>query len=115
MIRSMLAESLRGVVAQTLFSRADGQGRVAAYEIMRNTKAISNLVREGKVHQIPSAMQTGATQGMVLFEKYIEDLVRKGKVSAADAKTFLGQAGGGDTSVQPGATMAGGTPRTKVG
>ena len=92
-IRTMLAESLRGVVAQTLFSRADGQGRVAAYEILRNTKAISNLIREGKIHQIHSAMQTGAAHGMVLFEKYIEDLVRKGKVSAADAKTFLGVAG----------------------
>ncbi|MBV2167389.1 MAG: type IV pili twitching motility protein PilT, partial [Bdellovibrio sp.] len=114
-IRTMLAESLRGVVAQTLFSRADGQGRVAAYEIMRNSKAISNLIREGKVHQITSAMQTGSSQGMVLFEKYIEDLVRKGKVSAADAKTFLGQAGGGDTTVQ--GTVAGAAPggRTKVG
>lgn len=92
-IRTMLAESLRGVVAQTLFSRADGQGRVAAYEVLRNTKAISNLIREGKIHQIHSAIQTGAAHGMVLFEKYIEDLVRKGKVSAADAKTFLGLAG----------------------
>ncbi|QDK47237.1 type IV pilus twitching motility protein PilT [Bdellovibrio sp. HCB185ZH] len=101
-IRTMLAESLRGVVAQTLFSRADGQGRVAAYEIMRNTKAISNLIREGKIHQVASAMQTGSSQGMILFEKYIEDLVRKGKVSAADAKTFLGQSSGGDTAIQAG-------------
>ncbi len=117
-IRTMLAESLRGVIAQTLFSRADGQGRVAAYEIMRNTKAISNLVREGKVHQIPSAMQTGASQGMILFEKYIEDLVRKGKVSAADAKTFLGVVGNtGDTTVvaQNGTVAGGSAPRTKAG
>lgn len=111
-IRTMLAESLRGVVAQTLFSRADGQGRVAAYEILRNSKAISNLIREGKVHQIASAMQTGASQGMVLFEKYIEDLVRKGKISASDAKTFLGAAGGGDTTIQNAPGPAG---RTKVG
>lgn len=90
-IRTMLAESLRGVIAQTLFTRADGQGRVAAYEIMRNTKAIANLIRESKIHQIPSAMQTGSSSGMILFEKYIEDLVRKGKVSAHDAKTFLGK------------------------
>lgn len=106
-IRTMLAESLRGVVAQTLFTRADGQGRVAAYEIMRNTKAIANLIRENKIHQIPSAMQTGSSSGMILFEKYIEDLVRKGKVSAHDAKTFLGRdsdstmatPGGGGTKV----------------
>jgi len=96
-IRTMLAESLRGVIAQTLFTRADGQGRIAAYEIMRNTKAISNLIRESKIHQIPSAMQTGSSSGMILFEKYIEDLVRKGKVSAHDAKTFLGKEG--DTTI----------------
>ncbi len=95
-IRTMLSESLRGVVAQTLFTRADGQGRVAAYEVLRNTKAIANLIREGKLHQIASAMQTGAAHGMILFEKYIEELVKKGKVSATDAKTFLGSAGLGD-------------------
>ncbi|MES3038833.1 MAG: type IV pilus twitching motility protein PilT [Bdellovibrionota bacterium] len=90
-IRTMLAESLRGVIAQTLFPRADGQGRVAAYEIMKNTKAVSNLIREGKIHQIPSAMQTSAGQGMILFEKYIDGLVKAGKVSPKDAKTFLGK------------------------
>lgn len=90
-IRTMLAESLRGVVAQALFSRADGQGRVAAFEILKNTKAVANLIREGKVHQIASAMQTGSRSGMILFEKYIEDLVKKGKVSTADAKMFLGK------------------------
>ncbi|HEY8270569.1 MAG TPA: PilT/PilU family type 4a pilus ATPase, partial [Pseudobdellovibrionaceae bacterium] len=90
-IRTMLAESLRGVIAQTLFTRADGQGRIAAYEIMRNTRAIANLIRDNKIHQIPSAMQTGSSSGMILFEKYIEDLVRKGKVSTHDAKTFLGK------------------------
>ncbi len=110
-IRTMLAESLRGVVAQALFTRADGQGRVAAYEIMRNSKAISNLIREGKVHQIASAIQTGSSQGMILFEKYIEDLVKKGKVSANDAKTFLGTSTGGDTAIQP--TVAGGA-KTKI-
>ena len=90
-IRAMLAESLRGVVAQCLFTRADGQGRVAAYEIMKGTKAIGNLIREGKIHQIPSIIQTSAGQGMILFEKYVEDLVKKGLVTAADAKTFLGK------------------------
>lgn len=90
-IRTMLAESLRGVIAQTLFSRADGAGRVAAYEIMRCTKAISNLIRENKIHQIPSAMQTGQKYGMMLFEKYIDDLVKKGKVSKNDALSFLGK------------------------
>lgn len=109
-IRTMLAESLRGVVAQTLFPRADGQGRIAAYEIMRNTKAISNLIREGKVHQIPSAIQTAGNQsGMVLFEKYIDDLVRRGKVSVHDARSFLGK----ETETMVKTTAAGGG--TKVG
>ncbi len=90
-IRAMLSESLRGVVAQTLFSKADGQGRIAAYEILRNTKAVSNLIRENKIHQIASAMQTGTSNGMVLFEKYIDDLVKTGKVTANDARTFLGK------------------------
>jgi twitching motility protein PilT len=89
-IRAMLSESLRGIVAQTLFPRADGVGRVAAYEILRNTRAIANLIREKKNHQIDSAIQTGAKWGMVLFEKYIEDLVKKGKVSKTDALSFLG-------------------------
>lgn len=98
-IRTMLSESLRGIVAQTLFSRADGQGRIAAYEILRNSKAIANLIREGKIHQIPSALQTGTSLGMITFEKYIEDLVKKGKVSSADAKTFLGKESESSSSV----------------
>jgi twitching motility protein PilT len=90
-IRTMLAESLRGVIAQTLFSRKDGNGRVAAYEILRCTKAISNLIRENKIHQIASQIQTGSKYGMVLFDKYIEDLVKKGLVHKADANSFLGK------------------------
>ena len=90
-IRAMMSESLRGVVAQSLFTRADKMGRVAAFEILKGTKAVSNLIREGKNHQIPSIMQTSASQGMILYEKYVEDLVKKGLVSAADAKTFLGK------------------------
>ncbi len=90
-IRTMLAESLRGIVAQSLFTRADKMGRVAAFEILKSTKAVSNLIREGKNHQIPSIMQTSAGLGMILFEKYLEDLVKKGLVTAADAKAFLGK------------------------
>lgn len=90
-IRTMLAESLRGVVAQTLFTRADGQGRVAAFEIMRCTKAIANMIRENKIHQIASQIQTGQKYGMVLFEKYLEDLVKKGLVLKSDAIAFLGK------------------------
>lgn len=90
-IRTMLAESLRGVIAQALFPRKDGKGRVAAYEIMKCTKAISNLIRENKIHQVASQMQTGAKYGMVLFEKYIDDLVKKGLINKSDAASFLGK------------------------
>lgn len=90
-IRTMLADSIRGIVAQTLFTRADGQGRVAAFEIMKGTKAIANLIRENKIYQIPSIIQTGAQHGMVLYEKYVDDLVKKGLVTQADAKSFLGK------------------------
>lgn len=90
-IRTMLSESIRGIVAQSLFTKADGQGRVAAFEIMKGTKAIANLIREGKIHQIPSIIQTSSAQGMVLYEKYVMDLLKKGLVSEADAKSFLGK------------------------
>lgn len=90
-IRAMLAESLRGVVAQTLFTKADKMGRVAAFEVMKGSRAVANLIREGKNHQIPSIMQTSAAQGMILFEKYLEDLVKKGLVTDADARSFLGK------------------------
>jgi twitching motility protein PilT len=90
-IRTMLAESLRGVVAQILFPRADGQGRVACYEVLRNTKPIANLIRENKIHQIPSVIQTSSKQGMFLFEKSAEELVRKGIVSSKEIQMFLGK------------------------
>ena len=98
-IRTMLAESLRGIVAQTLFSKADKTGRVAAFEILKSNKAVANLIREGKNHQIPSIMQTSAAQGMILFEKYIDDLIKKGLISVADAKAFLGKDDVGGTKV----------------
>jgi len=90
-IRTMLAESLRGVIAQTLFAKKDGKGRVAAYEIMKCTKAISNLIRENKIHQIASQIQTGQKYGMVLFDRYVNDLISKGLINKADANSFLGK------------------------
>jgi twitching motility protein PilT len=104
-IRTMLAESLKGVVAQNLFKRADIPGRIAAYEIMKCTKAISNLIRENKIHQIPSQIQMGTKDGMILFDKALDDLVRKGKILKADALAFLGKEDDG--------TMTQGVPATK--
>jgi twitching motility protein PilT len=90
-IRVMLSESLRGVIAQTLFPRQDKKGRIAAIEVMLNTTAVANLIREGKTFQIPSAMQTGKGQGMITFEMYIEELIAKGQVSAKDGYAYLGK------------------------
>ncbi|MCB0343461.1 MAG: Flp pilus assembly complex ATPase component TadA, partial [Bdellovibrionales bacterium] len=74
-IRVMLSESLRGVVAQTLFKRRDKPGRVAGLEVLVNTKAVGNLIREGKTFQIPSSMQTGSADGMITFEQHVTQLI----------------------------------------
>ena len=84
-IRVMLAATLKGVVSQVLLPRADGQGRVAAREILVVTPAISALIRDGKTHQIYSAIQTGASYGMCTMEKSLADLYEAGLVSADDA------------------------------
>lgn len=83
-IRVMLSESLKGVIAQTLLPKKGG-GRVAALEVLIVTPAISNLIREGKTFQIPSAMQTGKNHGMVVLNDALVNLVEKGLVSANDA------------------------------
>ncbi len=83
-IRVMLSESLKGVIAQTLLPKKGG-GRVAALEVLIVTPAISNLIREGKTFQIPSAMQTGKQNGMVMLNDALMELVQKGLVEARDA------------------------------
>ena len=94
-IRVMLSESLKGVVAQSLVSRGDGRGRVPVVEVLVNTPAVANLIREGKTFQIPSSMQTGQVHGMVTFEAALNDLVRKGIVSRQDGHSFLERRGVG--------------------
>ena len=83
-IRVMLSESLKGVIAQTLLPKKGG-GRVAALEVLIVTPAISNLIREGKTFQIPSAMQTGKNHGMVMLNDALMELVQKGVVEPKDA------------------------------
>ncbi len=85
MIRSMLSESLRGVVSQTLLKRREG-GRVAALEIMVCTHAIRNLIRENKVPQIYSAIQTGQMHGMKTLEQHIEELVTANLIEKPDTE-----------------------------
>ena len=86
MVRSMLSESLRAVISQTLLKTKDGAGRVAAHEIMIGTLAIRNLIRESKVAQMYSAIQTGAQLGMQTLDQCLLDLVRRNVVSAIEAR-----------------------------
>ena len=78
LVRSQLAESLAVVASQRLLARADGQGRVAAYEVLVATDAVRHLIREGQVHQLQSYLQTGARNGMVTMEESMKSLRRTG-------------------------------------
>jgi len=80
-IRTMLSESLEGVVAQTLLPSRDGKGRVAALEVLVGVPALRNLIREDKTAQILSVIQTGAQHGMVSLDQSLRDLVMQGKLS----------------------------------
>jgi twitching motility protein PilT len=85
MVRSMLSESLRAVISQTLLKK-NGGGRIAAHEIMIGTAAIRNLIREGKIAQMYSAIQTGQAQGMQTLDQCLQDLLSKGMVSREEAR-----------------------------
>jgi twitching motility protein PilT len=86
MVRAMLSESLQAVISQTLLKTKDGSGRVAAHEIMLGTPAIRNLIREAKVAQMYSAIQTGANLGMQTLDSNLADLVRRNVISSAAAR-----------------------------
>ena len=84
-VRTMLSESLRGVVCQQLLKTAEGKGRVAAMEIMTGTPAVANLIREGKTFQIPSIIQTGKKDGMQLMDQHILELLKTKKIAPEEA------------------------------
>ncbi|MDT4896385.1 MAG: twitching motility protein PilT [Acidobacteriota bacterium] len=94
-IRSMLSESLRGVVAQALLPTADGLGRVPVVEILVNVPAIANLIREEKTFQIHSMMQTGRSFGMITFETAVNDLMRSGIITTEVGNNFLARRSAG--------------------
>ena len=87
MVRSMLSESLRAVISQTLLKTKDGSGRVAAHEIMIGTPAIRNLIREGKIAQMYSAIQTGQQFGMQTLDQCLTELVKRNVISVEEART----------------------------
>ena len=84
-VRTMLSTSLRGVISQQLIQRADKRGRVAALEILVNTPAVSNLIRQGKLDQLENTMQSGGLQGMRTMDSAIQELLDKGMISGRAA------------------------------
>lgn len=86
MVRTMLSESIEAIISQTLLKTKDGNGRVAAHEIMIGTPAIRNLIRENKVAQMYSSIQTGQALGMQTMDQCLNNLVKAGKISALEAK-----------------------------
>jgi twitching motility protein PilT len=81
----MLSTSLRGVVSQQLLQRADKSGRVAALEILVNTPAVSNLIRQGKLDQLETTMQSGSQHGMRTMDMAIETLLKERVITGKEA------------------------------
>jgi twitching motility protein PilT len=88
-IRTQFSETIQAVVSQRLFKRRDGTGRIAALEVMIGTPAIRNLIRENKISQIPSAMQTGQKFGMQTMEAAIKELISRRIIDAEEAEGLL--------------------------
>jgi twitching motility protein PilT len=86
MVRSMLSESLKAVISQSLLKTKDGSGRIAAHEIMIGTPAIRNLIREAKVAQMNASIQTGAAVGMQTLDQCLTDMVKRNLISMAEAR-----------------------------
>ncbi len=113
-MRTMLSESLKGVVAQQLLKRADGKGRCAAFEILIGTAALGNLIREGKTFQIPSVIQSGRNLGMQSMDQALTELLKEKKISPevayamAENKSSFEQflATGGDSSPGSATTLS---------
>jgi len=84
-VRVMVAESLRGVISHQLIPRKDGTGRVLALEILTNTPAVANVIREAKTYMLPGIIQTGKKQGMRLMDDTLIDLYQRGMISAEEA------------------------------
>ena len=89
-IRTMVSESLRGIISQQLVPRADGKGRVLALETLTNTPAVANVIREAKTYMLPGIIQTGRKQGMQLMNDALRDLAARGLISAEEAHARAG-------------------------
>lgn len=89
MVRAMLSSSLQGVVAQSLLRRADGSGRIGAFEVLVGTNAVRNLVRENQIAQLYSMIQTGSRYGMSTMEDSVKALVEQGVVDREEGRRIL--------------------------
>lgn len=89
MVRAMLANSIQGVVAQTLLKRTGGKGRVAAHEVLVGTNAVRNLIRENQISQLYSMIQTGARYGMITMEDSVAALLDEGIIDKQEARSAL--------------------------
>lgn len=94
-VRAMLSESLEAIITQALFKKRDGKGRVAAFEIMIATPAIRNMIRENKIAQMPSIMQTSKGLGMQTMDAAVRDLVARGLVTTDEVAYYMKEFGGG--------------------
>ncbi len=107
MVRAMLSESLRAVIAQSLLKKVGG-GRVAAHEIMIGTPAIRNLIRENKIAQMYSSIQTGQALGMQTLDQCLIEMVRQRLVTIDEARTYAANKDSfGAGAMAAGATMGG--------
>jgi twitching motility protein PilT len=108
-IRQVLSSVLIGVAAQNLLKRADGQGRIAAVEIMVVNTGIANLIREGKTFQIPSIIQTAKKEGMQSMDQCLQTLLQEGRITKDEAlqhasqKELFGEPPNPNAPQQPGA------------
>jgi twitching motility protein PilT len=84
-VRNMLSTSLRGVVSQQLLKKKDGTGRVAALEILVNTSAVANLIRQGKLEQLENVLQSSAREGMCTMDTSLRRLLDQGTISGQEA------------------------------
>lgn len=88
-VRTQLAESLQAVIWQMLLKRADGNGRVSAFEILFSNSAVANMIRQSKTYQLSSVLETGSQEGMQTMKQAIMDLLEKGLISEEEAKDNL--------------------------
>ncbi len=107
-VRTMLSESIEGVVAQTLLPAKDGKGRVAALEVLVGVPALRNLIREDKTAQILSVIQTGAQHGMISLDQHLRELVMQGKL----AREVAAKRSSNPKLFESASTVAGGTAAT---